>query len=232
MWTTTIHHPFFRLPKLCCLKLFKLRVEPSLGPDRPFCGPQMKYSQTSAACPAADQGHSLGCARPSPLHAPGAGREQRGWRHRGNGTPGPRTTAPAGKVLVPSRQFYSRNCEIISEDSLCSVNTERNEASIIHRRDFLIPPCGCGYHSRVTSPLSRTCQRNWPTDQGFGQERPLRFWSRLFFLGLHLQHLEVPGLGVMLELQLLACTTGTAMPDPSHIHDLHHSYSHAGSLIH
>ena len=43
------------------------------------------------------------------------------------------------------------------------------------------------------------------------------------FLGPHLQHSEVPKLGVKLELQLLAytTTTATAMPDPSHIYYLH-----------
>ena len=35
--------------------------------------------------------------------------------------------------------------------------------------------------------------------------------------------MEVPRLGVQLELQLLAYTTATAMPDPSHIWDLRHS---------
>ena len=35
-----------------------------------------------------------------------------------------------------------------------------------------------------------------------------------FFLGLHLQHMEVPRLGVKLELQLPAYTTATAMQDP------------------
>ena len=35
--------------------------------------------------------------------------------------------------------------------------------------------------------------------------------------------MELPRLGVELELQLQACTTATAMPDPSHICDLHPS---------
>ena len=35
--------------------------------------------------------------------------------------------------------------------------------------------------------------------------------------------MEVPRLGVKLELQLLAYTTATAMPDPSLVYDLHHS---------
>ena len=43
------------------------------------------------------------------------------------------------------------------------------------------------------------------------------------FLGPHLQHMEVPRLGVELELQLPAYTTATAMQDPSIICNLHHS---------
>ena len=35
-----------------------------------------------------------------------------------------------------------------------------------------------------------------------------------FFLQLHLQHMEVPRLGVELELQLPAFATATAIPDP------------------
>ena len=42
----------------------------------------------------------------------------------------------------------------------------------------------------------------------------------LFFLGLHLKHIEVPWLGVKMELQLPAYTTGAATQAPSHICDL------------
>ena len=45
----------------------------------------------------------------------------------------------------------------------------------------------------------------------------------LCFLGPHLRHMEVPRLGVELELQLLAYTTATATQDLSHICDLHYS---------
>ena len=48
------------------------------------------------------------------------------------------------------------------------------------------------------------------------------FWF-FIFLGPHLQHMEVPRLGVKSELQLLACATATAMPDPTCVWDLHHS---------
>ena len=43
------------------------------------------------------------------------------------------------------------------------------------------------------------------------------------FLGLHPLHIEVPRLGVKLELQQPAYTTATAMLDPCHVCNLHHS---------
>ena len=46
------------------------------------------------------------------------------------------------------------------------------------------------------------------------------FFFFLIFLGLHLQHMEVPRLGVELELQLPAYSTATATPDLNHIYDL------------
>ena len=57
----------------------------------------------------------------------------------------------------------------------------------------------------------------------------------LFFVFLfraHLKHMEVPRLGVELELKLLAYTTATATLDPSPICHLHHSSGNARSLIH
>ena len=43
------------------------------------------------------------------------------------------------------------------------------------------------------------------------------------FLGPHLLHIEVPRLGAEWEVQPLAYTTTTAIPDLSHVFDLHHS---------
>ena len=43
------------------------------------------------------------------------------------------------------------------------------------------------------------------------------------FLGAHPRHIEVPRLGVWLELQLLTYTTATATADPSRVCDLYHS---------
>ena len=41
-----------------------------------------------------------------------------------------------------------------------------------------------------------------------------RFRNRCFILGLHLQHMEVPRLGVESEQQMQAYTTATATWDP------------------
>ena len=56
------------------------------------------------------------------------------------------------------------------------------------------------------------------------------FWCVLFFfffffcfLGPHLRHMEVPRLGVQLELQLPAYTTATATLVPRRVWDLYHS---------
>ena len=64
----------------------------------------------------------------------------------------------------------------------------------------------------------------WSNFHGFmdhfenhGLEKSMDFF---FFLGLHSRHIEVPRLGVKLELQLPVYTTATATPDPSHICNL------------
>ena len=51
----------------------------------------------------------------------------------------------------------------------------------------------------------------------------LFFLPFFVFLGLHPQHMDVPRLGVKLDLQPLVYTTATATPDPSRVCDLHHS---------
>ena len=57
------------------------------------------------------------------------------------------------------------------------------------------------------------------------------FFFFFCFLGPHPWHMEVPRLGVELELQLLAFATATAMPDPSHVCNLHHTaHGNARSL--
>ena len=52
------------------------------------------------------------------------------------------------------------------------------------------------------------------------------FFKTFFFfpvLGPHPWHMEVPSLGIKLELHLLAYTTATAMLDPNRVCELHHS---------
>ena len=61
-----------------------------------------------------------------------------------------------------------------------------------------------------------------------GEEReiiynPVSFFFFFFvFLGQHPWHMEVPTLGVELEIQLPAYTTATATPDLSRVCNLHH----------
>ena len=49
------------------------------------------------------------------------------------------------------------------------------------------------------------------------------FLSFLVFLGPYPWHMEIPRLGVKSELQPLAHTSATAMPDLSQVHDPHHN---------
>ena len=69
----------------------------------------------------------------------------------------------------------------------------------------------------------------------FGSKRnPQKIYNENFFLvflGLYLQHMEVPRLGVEQKLQLLAYTKATAMPDPGYVCDLYTAHSNAGFLI-
>ena len=55
------------------------------------------------------------------------------------------------------------------------------------------------------------------------QSKGFLFYFIFFFLGLPLGHMEIPGLGVELEMQLLAYATATAMQDLSRVSDLQHS---------
>ena len=54
---------------------------------------------------------------------------------------------------------------------------------------------------------------------------PFFLFCFLFFvlLGPYLCHMEIPTLGVELELQLPAYNTATATRDLNHVFDLHHS---------
>ena len=76
-----------------------------------------------------------------------------------------------------------------------------------------------------------TTVRGWNPDacgsreeaKGLGLRKRFDLFIYFVFLGPHLQHMEVPRLGVKSELQLQAYTTATATWNPSHIYDLHHS---------
>ena len=69
-----------------------------------------------------------------------------------------------------------------------------------------LPPSSHGLHPCV-------CIHIYPS--------PNLFVLFCLLLGPQPQHMEVPRLGVQLELQLLACTIVTAMWDPSHVCNLY-----------
>ena len=54
----------------------------------------------------------------------------------------------------------------------------------------------------------------------------------IVFLGLHLWHMEVPGLGVESQMQLLAYAIATATQDLSHVSTYIAAHSNARSLTH
>ena len=117
---------------------------------------------------------------------------------------------------------------------------------------------GFSHSSRGTSPKSR-CQQGRGPSRGSGKNPALplpvsggtgALWLvattlqflppslhvcfssffLLLFLGLHLQHVEVPRPGVESELQAPAYTTATATRDPNHVCNLHCSSWQHGIL--
>ena len=65
------------------------------------------------------------------------------------------------------------------------------------------------------------CSRNAADLMAPHWELLSRFFFFFSFLGPCLQHVEVPRLGVKLELPLPACTTATDTPNPCRVCDLH-----------
>ena len=68
----------------------------------------------------------------------------------------------------------------------------------------------------------RTCLIGFNFD-GCGDRAFCYLFIYLVFLGPHQRHMEVPRLGVQLELKPPAYATATATQDPSHICNLYHS---------
>ena len=76
------------------------------------------------------------------------------------------------------------------------------------------PPQGVGTDPELLHSLLRSCVWKWSL---------FFFFFFFVFLGPHLLHMEVPRLGVKLELQLPAYTTATATQGLSCLCSLHHS---------
>ena len=80
----------------------------------------------------------------------------------------------------------------------------------------------CSYTCRDRLWSRKAVLVSWFLSEFPSRQTPERGEFFFFFL-LHPRHMEVPRLGVNLELQLPAYATATTMQDPSHICDLHHS---------
>ena len=113
---------------------------------------------------------------------------------------------PSGAAL--KRQKTKKNNKLITwapTIPLSSVRTGHTEKS----------------HQARDLPGHRSlCQLVWSLLPGFCF---FFFFFFFFLLWPHLQHMEVPRLGVESELQLPAYATATATPDLSRIFDLHYS---------
>ena len=114
-----------------------------------------------------------------------------------------------GSPTPPLRLVGERGCEAPARRVTGAFEGERTSWSSGHSQGKSLPPQHVG-----SSKVLRCCVK-----EGCWEEISF-FFLFFFFLGLHL---EVPRLGVDLELQLLAHTPATAMPDLSGICDLHQS---------
>ena len=99
---------------------------------------------------------------------------------------------------------------------------------------FIVVKKKCPWHVKFLSLGSNLCYRGSPSHSSDNTgylscctTRELLTFAKFFFffvfLGPHPRHTEFPRLGVELELQLPAYTTATAMPNPCHVCNLHHS---------
>ena len=73
------------------------------------------------------------------------------------------------------------------------------------------------------SPGEGTGAKEGKKQKVIGTNRKHFFHLFFFYIGPHPQHLEVPRLGVKIDLHLPAYATSTAMQDPSRVCDLHYS---------
>ena len=117
---------------------------------------------------------------------------------------------------------------------MCCWDTSRNNnaSHSVHPRNLQSHTYSC-----IATPYSFNTGEAWKThiNEHPGEDRNTQVgsiwlaWTLFFpflsfvFVGPHLQHMEVPRLGIQSELYLPAYTTATATPDLSCICNLHHS---------
>ena len=115
--------------------------------------------------------------------------------------------------VKPASQYFSDSANaIVSQQEFLHPYSRNSYTPILSSS-----PCGSSNCLRALDhPAVRVGRNSW----GF-----LDVFKTFFFVvpGPHPWHMEVPRLGMESELQMLAYTTATTMPDPNRVCSLHHS---------
>ena len=121
--------------------------------------------------------------------------------------------------------FVCGKISINREDGpLCSLTKSHSSCPNKEKCGIIFTSGYCSLHASYARLCAKDVTSAFPVHGSVSWLSINREWKKIFFsLGPSLRHIEVLRLGVQLELQLPAYTTATAMPDPSHVCDLHHS---------
>ena len=124
------------------------------------------------------------------------------------------------QVYLPFTTRSQRVCKKFNTSQTPRENTSR----------FEDPPMGCPANHLVNPAKHQPMRLAQDERLLIAPSCLLLFFSPS--LELHLWHMEVPRLGIELELQLPAYTTATATPDPSHILTYTTAHGNARFLTH
>ena len=135
--------------------------------------------------------------------------------------PHPLSQTPRHRQTYPSRPSPHSRRTLRSEDIQVLENATPGQLSLVVR--VLVPALPL---TRSLQTLALLCPLprhvNLHPSVPSVLRPPPPFFLFFVFLGLHLRHLEIPRLEVESQLYLPACTTATAMQDPSLVCDLYH----------
>ena len=135
---------------------------------------------------------------------------------------------PGGDAWLSPNLFFSKCPTLKFCLGVCTSRlwTSRRQNVILFIHSFFLAiPLACGSSwARDRTPATVTTQATamtcWILNLLCCKRTLIYLFIYLPTLGLHPWHMEVPRLGVELELQLPDCATATATLDPSHIRSL------------